>query len=153
MIEKLSDLLRYIIYEGEQKLVPLSREVELLTNYTELQRLKKPKGGKNLVLNTIGLDSTQQITPLVLINIVENCFKHGDITYNEAAVLDIDIAVDGQQLHFKTVNSYKAADQKGGVGMKNVQQQLAHYYPDKHELTVSATNNLFTVDLYIDLAL
>lgn len=153
MIEKLSDLLRYIIYEGDQKTVPLSREVELLTNYTELQRLKKPKGGKNIALTSKGLNEKQQITPLLLINIVENCFKHGDITYNEAAVLNIDIAVDDHKLHFKTVNSFKKADRKGGTGLNNVRQQLSHYYADRHELNVDATNGIFTVDLYINLAL
>ena len=151
MIEKLSDLLRYIIYEGDQKTVALNRELELLTNYTELQRLKKPKGGNNIALTSSGLDNTQQITPLLLINMVENCFKHGDITYNENAVLNIDLRVNGQELHFKTENSYKASDHKGGIGMKNVQQQLAHYYPDRHQLNVTSTSDRFTVDLYINL--
>lgn len=153
MIEKLSDLLRYIIYEGEQELVPLSREVELLKNYTELQRLKKPKGGKNLVLTSKGLNNSQQISPLLLINIVENCFKHGDITYNENGVLSIDLMVKNDELHFRTVNSFKPSNRKDGLGLKNVRQQLNHCYPDKHELKVESTTDRFTVDLYINLAL
>ncbi len=151
MIEKLSDLLRYIIYEGEQELVPLEREVELLENYTELQQLKKPKGSRNITLTTKGVKSAQQITPLLLINIVENCFKHGDITYNKNGVLTIDLEVENERLHFRTVNSYKPSNKKSGVGLSNVRQQLSHYYADRHQFEIDSTTDRFTIDLYIDL--
>ncbi len=151
MIEKLSDLLRYIIYEGEQELVPLEREVELLENYTELQLLKKPKGYEHIALSIKGVEGTQQITPLLLINIVENCFKHGDIAYNEQGMLRMNLLVEKDRLHFRTVNSYSPSHKKKGIGLKNVRQQLSHYYPDKHQFDMASTADRFTTDLYIDL--
>ncbi|MBO3697887.1 sensor histidine kinase [Roseivirga sp. E12] len=151
MIEKLSDLLRYIIYEGEQAYVSLEREMELLRNYTELQQLKKPKGGKNILLTTKGIKSSQQIPPLLLINIVENCFKHGDITYNKHGVLNINLEVENNQLHFWTENSFNSSNKKNGIGLSNVQQQLSHYYPGQHRFQIDSTNDRFKTDLYIDL--
>jgi len=152
MIEKLSDLLRYIIYEGEQALVPLEREVELLENYTELQQLKRPKGGKNITFNAVGVESGHQITPLILINMLENCFKHGDMAYNKQAVLNIELKVENNRLHFKTVNSFNPSNKKEGIGLSNVQQQLDHYYPDRHQFEIDASADIFTVDLHIDLS-
>lgn len=152
MIEKLSDLLRYIIYEGERELVPLEREVELLKNYTNLQLLKKLKGGKNMKVTTNGVNGTQHITPLLLVNIVENCFKHGDIAYNEHAVLKIDLEIKDNQLHFNTENSFNPSNKKDGIGLKNVQQQLAHYYPDKHKFNIEKTADIFKVSLQADLS-
>lgn len=151
MIEKLSDLLRYIIYEGEHELVPLDREVELLKNYTELQLLKKPKGGENISLTTRGVESFQEITPLLLINIVENCFKHGDIGYNKHGTLKIDLSIENDQLHFKTVNSYNPSTKSNGIGLNNVQQQLKHYYPERHQFDIDQTPDRFMINLFIDL--
>lgn len=151
MIEKLSDLLRYIIYEGEQELVTLDREVELLKNYTELQLLKKPKGANNIELSTKGVNGSQQIMPLLLINIVENCFKHGDMAYNKDGVLTMDLKVSNDQLHFRTVNSYNASGKKNGIGLNNIRQQLSYYYSGRHQFDIDSTNGRFTTDLYIDL--
>ncbi len=152
MIEKLSDLLRYIIYEGGQELVRLDREVELLKNYTELQRLKKPKGSENIRLRTKGVESGQYITPLLLINMVENCFKHGDIVYNKHGILTMDLTVENNRLHFRTVNSYNPSNKKKGIGLNNVRQQLTHYYPGRHQFEIDAAGDKFTTDLYIDLS-
>lgn len=152
MIEKLSDLLRYIIYEGERELVPLEREVELLKNYTDLQLLKKLKGGKNMKVTANGVNGSHHITPLLLINIVENCFKHGDIAYNEQAVLGIHLEIQDNQLDFKTENSFNPSSKKDGIGLKNVRQQLAHYYPGKHQFNVEKADDVFKVNLQIDLS-
>lgn len=161
MIEKLSDLLRYIIYEGKQELVPLEREEELLRNYTELQLLKKPKGEKNIKLTVKGVvplrsasketPSGQWVTPLLLINIVENCFKHGDVTYNSNGMISIDLTVEGNRLHFRTVNSYSPSNKESGIGLDNVKQQLEHYYPGRHQFEIESTTDKFVIDLQIDL--
>lgn len=151
MIEKLSDLLRYIIYEGKQELVPLEREEELLRNYTELQLLKKPKGEKNVKLTVEGVASGQWVTPLLLINIVENCFKHGDVTYNSNGMISIDLTVEGNRLHFRTVNSYSPSKKERGIGLDNVKQQLEHYYPGRHQFEIESTTDKFVIDLQIDL--
>lgn len=153
MIEKLSDLLRYIIYEGDQELVPLEREAELLSNYTDLQLLKKPRGKENIRLTITGVSGSQQITPLLLINIVENCFKHGDIGHNKQGVLTMNLEVEHNQLYFRTENSYNQSNKEGGIGLDNVKQQLNHYYPHKHQFDIESTVDRFKTNLHLDLTL
>lgn len=151
MIEKLSDILRYIIYEGNKKSVLLEREVELINNYIELQLLKKLKAEKNISISIKGVNSSQKISPLILINIIENCFKHSDIAYNELAFLNVEIQVKNNLLHFKTENSFKGSNKESGIGLENIQQQLKHYYPEEHQLQISNIHSVFKVELQIDL--
>lgn len=151
MIEKLSDLLRYIIYEGKQEVVPLEREVELLKNYVDLQLLKKLKAEKNISVTFEGVEGIHKIAPLLLINIVENCFKHSDIAYRENAFLNIQLKVDNNRLQFQTENTFLPNSKKGGVGLENVQQQLNFYYPDKHDFQTESTNSIFKINLQVKL--
>ncbi len=152
MIEKLSDILRYVIYEGNKQEVLLEREVELINNYTELQLLKKLKAEKNITISVKGLNSSQKITPLILINILENCFKHSDIAYNKDGFLKVKIHIENNLLRFSTSNSYKESNKKNGIGLENIKQQLMHYYPKKHLLNIEKSNGIFKVELEIELA-
>lgn len=151
MIEKLSDILRYIIYEGKKQEVQLEREVELINNYIDLQLLKKLKAEKNISISVKGLNSAQKITPLILINILENCFKHGNIAYNKDGFLDVKIHIENQLLKFSTSNSFQESNKKPGIGLENIKQQLQHYYPKTHQLNIVNKNGVFKVDLQIEL--
>ena len=151
MIEKLSDILRYIIYEGTNKEVYLQREVELLNNYIELQLLKKLKAEKNIKINIEGVRSSHKIAPLILINLIENCFKHSDIAYQKDGFLDINLKVENEWLNFSTANSYKPSAKKGGIGLKNIERQLQHYYPGTHQLILEHSNNVFKVEIKINM--
>lgn len=151
MIEKLSDILRYVIYEGNKQNVLLEREVELINNYIELQLLKKLKAEKNISIGINGVNSSQKISPLILINIVENCFKHSDIAYNEFAFLKIEIQVKDNLLYFGAANSFKESNKTQGIGLENIKQQLQHYYPEKHQLTINSTNGVFKIELQLEL--
>ncbi len=151
MIEKLSDILRYIIYEGKKEEVLLEREVELINNYVDLQLLKKLKGEKNVTISVNGVNSSQKIAPLMLINIVENCFKHSDIVYNKDGFLKVEIHLENDILKFSTTNSFKESSKKSGIGLENIAQQLKHHYPKKHQLNISDVNGIFNVELEIEL--
>ncbi|NQY28825.1 MAG: histidine kinase [Flavobacteriaceae bacterium] len=151
MIEKLSDILRYIIYEGKSKFVPLEREVTLLNNYVDLQLMKKLKAEKNISITTKGVLAKHKLAPLILINIIENCFKHSDVGYNENAHLTIDLTVEKSVLTFKTTNSFQTKSNQKGVGLQNIKQQLQHYYPDNHQLNIEDNNGIFKLALTINL--
>jgi len=151
MIEKLSDILRYIIYEGKNEFVPLEREVTLLNNYVDLQLMKKLKAQKNISISTKGVLASHKLAPLVLINSIENCFKHSDVTHNENAHLSIDLAVDHNVLIFKTTNSHQTKGDQKGIGLQNIKQQLQHYYPNNHQLTIENNNGIFKLTLTINL--
>lgn len=154
MIEKLSDLLRYIIYDGKQKFVSLQKEITLLKNYIDLQFLKKLKGEKNIEISIKEVDGKYTITPLLLINIIENCFKHSDIAYNENALLIIRIEVKNNQLCFLTENSFILSHKnEAGIGLRNVQRQLDYYYPNKHTFNFEENGDVFMTKLKIHLDL
>ncbi len=151
MIEKLSDILRYIIYESDKPSVPLEREIELIENYFELQLLKKPKAQKNIHLSLIGSSQGLTITPLLLVNLVENCFKHGDIGFNSNGFLKVDIKIDGNRFLFSTENSCRERPKRKGIGLSNVKEQLNHFYPGNHDITVEDNITTFKVVLTINL--
>jgi len=151
MIEKLSDILRYVIYEGNKQEVMLEREVELINNYIELQLLKKLKAEKNITITVNGLNSSQKITPLILINIVENCFKHSDIAYNIDGFLKLKIFVENNLLKFSTANSFQESNKKTGIGLENIKKQLQYYYPKMHRVDIFNNNGIFKVELQIEL--
>jgi len=151
MIEKLSDILRYIIYEGKKDFVPLEREVILLNNYVNLQLMKKLKAEKNISISTKGVSASHKLAPLILINSIENCFKHSDVTYNDNAHLSINLTVDNNALTFKTTNSYQTKGYQKGIGLQNIKQQLQHYYPNNHQLNIENNNGIFKLTLTINL--
>jgi len=151
MIEKLSDILRYVIYEGKRNEVLLEREVELINNYIDLQLLKKLKAEKNIAISVKGLNGSQKIAPLILINIVENCFKHSDIAYNKDGFLKVKIRIENNLLKFSTQNSFKESNKKAGIGLENVSQQLKHSYPKMHQLDIFNSDGVFKVELQIEL--
>ncbi len=151
MIEKLSDILRYVIYEGKKQEVLLEREVELLSNYIDLQLLKKLKADKNITISVSGIQSSQKIAPLILINIVENCFKHSDIAYNKDGFLKVKIHIENNLLKFTTTNSFIKSNKKTGIGLENIKQQLHHYYPKMHQLHIFNSNGIFKTELQIEL--
>ncbi len=153
MIEKLSDILRYIIYEGKNQFVPLEREIELLNNYIDLQLLKKLKAEKNISVSVNGVSSLHKIVPLLLINIIENCFKHSDIGYNANGFLRINLKVNESEMRFIAENSFLKSNKKQGIGLMNLEKQLQHYYPDKHKFIIEEMTGVYKVDMTIDLAI
>jgi len=149
---KLSELLRYMLRESDDPLVPLGKEIEYLENVIELQKIGQ-KGRSYIDFKVIGNIEQQKIAPLILINFIENAFKHG-IFNNPATPITILIKLDTTTVHFRIqnqVNTFKK-DKTGGIGLVNVKRRLALIYPDKHELLITQDPANFTVDLKIDLS-
>ena len=147
--------MRYIIYEGKNEYVPLEREVALLNNYVDLQLMKKLKAEKNISLYINGQINNQKVAPLLLINIIENCFKHSDVIYNENAFVSIDLTIENDSFKFEAKNSFqnknKNKNKNKGVGINNIQRQLEHYYPNNHQFIIDNNNGIFYVLLTINL--
>jgi len=149
---KLSELLRYMLRESDDPLVPLGKEIEYLENVIELQKIGQ-KGRSYIDFKVIGNIEQQKIAPLILINFIENAFKHG-IFNNPATPITILIKLDTTTVHFRIqnrVNTFKK-DKTGGIGLVNVKRRLALIYPDKHKLLITQDPANFTVDLKIDLS-
>ncbi|MGK0365197.1 MAG: two-component system LytT family sensor kinase [Saprospiraceae bacterium] len=155
MLAKLSAILRYVLYDSSRKKVFLEKEINTIKEYIELQLLRKPKS-ENIDFYKEGSISDLQIAPLLLINFVENCFKHGNIDKSEDAWIKIScISSADKKLVFTTENSKEGETKltgKAGLGNGNVKRQLELYYPNKHQLEVAETKETFTVELMLDLS-
>lgn len=152
MIEKLSEILRYLIYEGKKETVLLEKEANLIREYIALQLLKKMKGEEQIKLTIEGVAQHHKIAPLILINLVENCFKHGDINYNPNGFLRITLTVKENVLYFKTENTFQQNKKEIGIGIANIREQLIHNYPNAHQFSFHEELTTFEVSLTINLS-
>ncbi|MGI4821572.1 MAG: sensor histidine kinase [Janthinobacterium lividum] len=131
MVQHLTDLMHYTVYESTAPLAPLSQEIAFIEAYLELERLRY---GKKVRINyeLTGDLTSLSLTPLLFFPFVENAFKHGIDSSLDASWVEIVLAVRGQWLHFSVRNSYSpGAPQRevGGVGLANVRKRLALHYP------------------------
>lgn len=158
LILKLSDILRYILYDGSEKKVSLTQELKYLKSYLELEKVRH--GDRmNLQIDIQGDTESYEIAPMLLIPFVENSFKHGlgkDMS-NGYVKVSVRTAVD--DLHFEIANSKPSHGSEvsqqngyqGGIGLINVKKRLKLLYPQNHVLKVSSTLNEFKVSLDINL--
>ncbi|MFA6277224.1 MAG: histidine kinase [Pedobacter sp.] len=149
---KLSELLRYMLRESDDPFVLLTKELEYLENVIELQKIGQ-KGFSFVDFTIIGHPDELKIAPLILINFIENAFKHGIFTDKETPIR-IRIELKQSTFHFimtNRINGYKK-DKTGGIGLVNVKRRLALIYPAKHQLLITNDPLNFTVDLKIDLS-
>lgn len=150
-IMKLSEIMRYMIYESNTPTVALSKEVDYLTSYIELQKIRF-KDGAYIELTLNGEIDDQKIVPLMLISFVENAFKHGVVSDPENPV-KINIIANQKILHFSVINkkNVQNKDAQGGVGLPNVERRLQLVYPDRYKLNVVNSATHYTCELMIDI--
>ena len=158
LILKLSDILRYILYEGSEKKVSLAQEVKYLQSFLELEKVRH---GDRMALDIKieGELEENEIAPMLLIPFVENSFKHGLGKDKAGGFVRVRLEAHDRQLNFSIANSkpkngHRLSNEKGytgGIGLKNVKKRLNLLYPNKHKLTVSDTENEFDVSLQLEL--
>jgi LytS/YehU family sensor histidine kinase len=148
---KLSELLRYMLRESDDPYVPLTNEIAYLTNVIDLQKIGQ-KGNSYIDFKLNGKITGQKIAPLILINFIENAFKHG-VFKNANEPIQVSVNIDGQAFHLRVCNKINMAkkDKTGGIGLANVQRRLELIYPKRHELLISQQSDTFTVNLKINL--
>ncbi|MFC4213214.1 sensor histidine kinase [Pedobacter lithocola] len=150
-IMKLSEIMRYMIYESNTPTVSLSKEVDYLQSYIELQKIRF-KDGAYVEMTLSGEIDDQKIVPLMLISFVENAFKHGVVT-DPSEPVKIDIIANQKILHFSVINkkNNQNKDAQGGVGLPNVERRLQLIYPDRYKLNVVNSATHYTCELMIDI--
>ena len=154
MVAGLSDLLRYMLYEGAQPLVPLQKELKMLQDYMLLEQVRYDNQLEvNLDLPATGHDLL--IAPLLLLPLVENCFKHGTSRMLEQPWISLHADVVKNELHLKLVNGKapEISDPKvgAGIGLANVRRRLELLYPQKHFFKITASEDVFIVELKLQL--
>ncbi|NRB48920.1 MAG: histidine kinase [Saprospiraceae bacterium] len=151
---RLSDMLRYMLYECKADRVPLSAEINYLQNYIQMKKLKD-SGGMNIEVHLPAQTPDLQIAPLLFIPFVENAFKHSKIEDLEKGWIKIKLRTVERELRFCVSNSIPAQnftkDQVGGIGLDNVQRQLQLMYPGQYSLDIEKKESLFAVQLRIQL--
>ena len=154
MIMELSDMLRYILAEGSKTLVPLQKELAMIQDYINLEKVRY---GNKLDLHLAMPKDTGnlQIAPLILLPFVENCFKHGASKFLNAPWINLKIEIIGKTLLMKLMNG-KYTNQleehpKSGIGISNVKKRLELLYKDKHELQIIDEPEVFVINLSLDL--
>ncbi|MGK7389098.1 MAG: sensor histidine kinase [Candidatus Cyclobacteriaceae bacterium M2_1C_046] len=157
-IEKLGDMMRFMLQENMQEKIPLAREVEYLNNYIGLQQLRTD-ANPNVRINTQIEEPVDnyQISPMLLIPFVENAFKHG-ISFREPSHINITLEIRDNTLYFDVYNSkHNKQEQdpekyKSGIGLNNVKQRLQLLYNDQHELILRETGKEYFIHLTIKLS-
>ena len=154
LVEKLSNLIRYMAKECDAPLVPLFRELEMLSDYIGLEKVRYGDRLK-LQFNIEGDPDGKQIAPLLMIPFVENCFKHGASKMLEHPWVNLNISVEESALQFSLSNSKLSVagytNGKGGLGLKNVRRRLQLLYPAKHHLDINSGDDSYSVNLLVEL--
>ncbi|MEM6272242.1 MAG: histidine kinase [Bacteroidota bacterium] len=143
IISRISDMLRYVIYDCGKPKVRLDKEIEYLKNYVYFQELKDPDRVRvNLAVDVE--DGGFALEPMLLLPFVENAFKHSYSDTAESIEVEISLQADRQSLTFRCANSMPPDRQTlstdpshSGIGIRNVQSRLDFAYPAKHDLTIA----------------
>lgn len=153
IVLKLSSLLRFMIYDSNTPKISLVKEIELLQNYISLEQLRY--GDRlDLSLTITGNIGQYQIAPLLLLPFLENAFKHGTSKQIDMCWISFYLSMDESRMSFKLVNSIDPEEVKakiGGLGLQNVRQRLELLYKNCHRLEMVKLDEVFVVDLEIDL--
>lgn len=156
VIAKLSQMMRYMIYESNYQLVELSKEIEYMQSYVSLERLRL----NNQIPIDFKVDGNPggiKIAPLILITFLENAFKHGANSTNKNAWVNLSIKVDGKNCVYTVENSkagtikingvHSDMATKSGIGLQNVKRRLELTYPGKYNLEVKDLSDRYYVQL------
>ncbi len=154
LVQKLSDMLNYMIHECEKPLVPLEKEIKLIQDYMGLEKVRY--GNRlDMQVEINGEYKVKLIAPLLMIPFVENCFKHGASAMRGQQWIKLNITINEDQLDFKLSNSkppdLNGANNKKGIGLANVQKRLQLLYPGKHSLEIKSTTDSYIVHLQVSL--
>jgi len=152
VISKLSEVMRYMIYDSNHARVPLAKEIEYMQHYVALERLRV-REGMSLEFEVAGRTDIL-ISPLILITFLENAFKHGVSNGNDHCWIKARLEVEGTRLVYMIANSkIKTASYVAdgeGIGLKNVKRRLDLSYPGKHRLNINDQEDSYSVTLTIE---
>lgn len=149
---KMSELLRYMLYEKDDKKISLEREIEYLKSYVELQKIRF--GNSIDVEFTVeSFDSHASIEPMLLIPFIENSFKHG-VALVEKPFIKIFLTNVGKELKFVVSNKFNSEvveqkDNASGIGLQNIQRRLELLYPSQYTLEINKEKDTFKAELVI----
>jgi sensor histidine kinase YesM len=153
LVMGLSDMLRFMLYECNQSQVPLSKELKMIQDYISLEQIRYDDHLDvhiDLPANTDNL----AIAPLLLLPLVENCFKHGTSHMIEQPWLSLRVTLEKDRMYMKLMNGKTneiVNNDYKGIGIMNVRKRLDLLYPGRHELTITDEEDVYIVNLWLQL--
>jgi LytS/YehU family sensor histidine kinase len=146
--------MRYMLYDSDQTMVPLTNELTYLENYIDLQKMRFD-GNVDFIFEVKGDPASHMIEPMLLIPFVENAVKHG-VGLVDKPFIYVELSFTEQGLHFQVKNKKGKEEQvfkdpSSGIGLKNVKRRLELLYLKKHSLTIQEDELNFSVDLNLEL--
>ncbi|MDB5280217.1 MAG: hypothetical protein JWR61_5172, partial [Ferruginibacter sp.] len=148
LVARLSELLRYILYESDHQTMSIESEIKLLTDYTELEKLRLNNTFVSCTTNSDG--SINEIAPLLFMPLMENAFKYS--ADKPGSVINICLDIQNGLFLFKIKNSIevnRSLNNPGGIGLSNFRKRLDLYYTGKYEYTVEIVEDTYIVNLLI----
>ncbi len=152
----LSENLKYILNQSNDTFVDLEKEITFIENYLEFQKLRT-QGINNIIYNKEVDSYNHSIAPLILIDFIENAFKHSTYKDDELSDITINLSIKDGKIHFTCMNEFHLANthqenyETSQIGLKNLKQRLELIYKNKYALNFNKDNGVFIVDLKIDL--
>jgi two-component system, LytTR family, sensor kinase len=150
---KLSEIMRYMMYDSQPDKVLFIKEIEYIENYIELEKLRL-RNPKFFSMNISGDFENVQIAPMLFIPFIENAFKHCVDSDIENGIL-IEFNIVKKSVRFYCENKFDIQepdkDKSHGIGMDIVKNRLKYIYPNKHKLEINKVNDIFKVKLEIEL--
>lgn len=151
---ELSNLMRYMLYEVADKQVDLEKEVEMINNYLDLQKLRADDS-TDIQFEIEGDPKGKTIAPLLFFPLIENSFKHGVKGVSDSAFVHMKLICTATQIEFQISNNKGVVDdmelgEYGGIGLQNVKSRLELIYPKKYELKIEDTEEVFSVILKLE---
>ncbi|WP_422860213.1 sensor histidine kinase [Flagellimonas sp. S174] len=150
LVLKLSDMMRYTIYEGKKDMVMLVDEIRYMQTYIELHEIRHQKKVDIQFIHEV--DKQIKVAPLLFIILLENAFKHGVDGLTENALIHLELRTEKKQILFSIENNYQAAKNtsKTGIGLDNLRKRLEHIYSKRHSIQIEQTEDIYKVNLIIN---
>lgn len=150
-LDKLSTILRFMLYESKADMIPLSKELEYINKYLDLQKIRT-SNDEFIDFTITGTDYNHMIPAMIFIPFIENAFKHVD-SKKQYHAIKINIDIEPENIHFQCCNNFnpnrRTSKTEGGVGNELIAKRLNLLYPERHQLNTVVNNESYAVDLTI----
>ena len=154
IVLKLSNLMRYVLYDCNAPKVKVVKEIQFIYDYIELEKIRHHNNEK-ITFNLSGMPDESEIEPFLLIPFVENAFKHGLNNIPEKNWINIDLEFSNGIIKLSVENSKDNNNEKkqlaNGIGLQNVKKRLLLLYPNSHQLKISLNETSYKTELSINI--
>ncbi len=152
-LNKLSDIMRFMLYETKTAKIPLDKELQYIEKYISLQKIRS-SNSNYVQYDVIGNTNGIMVEPMLFIPFIENAFKHAE-NNRTGSVVNINISIEADSITFECENKYNPNTsteiEYGGLGNEIIKKRLQLLYPNKHILEIKKAGNIYSVKLFLQL--